>query len=54
MRTYIVVAAFVVMAIACLTSSRAQSVTLLASQHREIPFHLASGYLIVVKGHREF
>jgi aspartyl protease len=50
MRTYLLVAAFVVMAIASLTSSTAQSVTLRASQPREIPFQLASGYLIVVEG----
>jgi Aspartyl protease len=50
MRTYLLVAAFAVTAIASPTSSTAQSVTLLASQPREIPFHLASGYLIVVEG----
>lgn len=50
MRTHLLVAAFVVMAIGCPTSSTAQSVTLLTSQPREIPFHLASGYLIVVEG----
>ena len=50
MRTPEFAAAVTVMALTCLTPVAGQSVTLLANQPRDIPFHLASGYLIVVEG----
>ena len=49
MRTHLLVAAFVVMAIFHPPLSAAQSITLLTDQPHVIPFHLASGYLIVLE-----
>jgi predicted aspartyl protease len=50
MRTPVFAAAAMLMALTCLTSAAAQSVTFVANQPRQIPFELSSGYLIVVEG----
>ena len=50
MRTHLIRAAFVMVTFVFPSVSGAQSIALLASRPNEIPFHLVSGYLIVVEG----
>ena len=50
MRTHLLRAVFVMVTFVFPSVSGAQSIALLASRPHEIPFHLVSGYLIVVEG----